>query len=223
MRTISVAQTALILAWIASIFALTALPLSAEPPEVTLDVGATSVDFSWATEIGSYYFVQISETLEAGSWGYHDFAAKGDGSPEATIIYGSPEKRFFRIEYYESSVFPLPAVLTANFDGDLADNKTELDQGTDLFGLTFSDADSLFDEWEFFFFGDLSQDDSSNDDMDFTDNREELELGLDPTVDETGLALTYTYDALGRLTGVSGNSTTVSYTLDEEGNITLAD
>lgn len=37
------------------------------------------------------------------------------------------------------------------------------------------------------------------------------------------MALTYTYDDAGRLTAVSGNSTTLAYTLDEEGNITLAD
>ena len=62
-----------------------------------------------------------------------------------------------------------------------------------------------------------------NDDTDYTNNLEESQLGLDPTADEKGLALTYTYDDLGRLTAVSGNATTASYTLDEEGNITLAD
>ena len=81
----------------------------------------------------------------------------------------------------------------------------------------------LADEWELFFFGDLSQGDTDNDDTDYTNNLEESQLGLDPTADEKGLALTYTYDDLGRLTAVSGNATTASYTLDEEGNITLAD
>jgi len=69
----------------------------------------------------------------------------------------------------------------------------------------------------------VSQGDTGNDDTDYTNNLEESQLGLDPTEDEKGLALTYTYDDLGRLTSVGGNSTAVSYTLDEEGNITLAD
>jgi hypothetical protein len=69
------------------------------------------------------------------------------------MVDSAPAKQFFRLEFYDSSVSPLPAVLTANFDGDIADNKTELDQGTDLFGLTFGDPDSLFDEWEYFYFG----------------------------------------------------------------------
>lgn len=219
MKNRSGAYRAPIYLWMAFASVFAAQIVHAEPPEVILNVGATAVDLSWTTEIDSYYFVQVSETLEAGSWVYHDFAAKGDGSSEATIIGGAPEKRFFRIEFYESSVFPLPAVLTANFDDDFADNKTELDQGTSVFGLTFSDPDSLFDEWEFFFFGDLSQDDAGNDDADFTNNLEESQLGLDPTVDERASAFTYTYDLVGRLVTASNDTVSLTYDLDEEGNI----
>jgi len=204
-------------------FLLLPVLLRASPPEVTLSVDGTSAYLDWSTQSGAYYFVQESATLEAGSWVYPEVAVKGDGSPESAVIDLASGKRFYRLEFYDGSVSPLPDVLTANFDGDLADNKTELDQGTDVFGLTFSDADSLFDEWEFFYFGDLSQGDAGNDDTDLTTNREESELGLDPTADESGMALTYAYDDAGRLTAVAGNSTTLAYTLDEEGNITLAD
>lgn len=205
--------------YIAAALTLVAQNVIGEPPELTLNVGATTVDLSWPSETDIYYFVQKSETLAVGSWVYHDFAAKGDGLLKSTILDGTPGKQFFRLEFYDSSVNPLPAVLTANFDGDLADNKTELDQGTDLFGLTFSDADSLFDEWEFFFFGDLDEGDSGNDDADFTDNLEESQLGLDPTVDERASAFTYTYDPVGRLIGATNDSVTLTYSLDAEGNI----
>lgn len=197
--------------------------LLADVSELSISVGPSDVELSWLTENDFYYFIQKSETLEVGSWTYESFATKGDSLVRFVSADSSPLKQFFRLEFYDPAVSPLPAVLTANFDGDLADNKTELDQGTDLFGLTFSDADSLFDEWEFSFFGDLSQSDAGNDDLDFTNNLEESQLGLDPMLDEKGLALTYTYDDLGRLTAVSGNATAVSYTLDEEGNIRLSD
>lgn len=211
------------LLYLAGVASLTMQFLYGETPKLSFEYGGAAVDLSWSTDIDSYYFVQVSETLEPGSWLYHDFATKGDGSMKSTALDGSPAKKFFRLEFYDSSVSPLPGVLTANFDGDLADNKTELDRGTNVFGLTFSDPDSLFDEWEFFFFGDLSQGDAGNDDADYTDNLEESQLGLDPTIDEKGMALTYTYDGAGRLTAVSGNSTTLAYALDEEGNITSAD
>jgi len=197
--------------------------VTASPPKLELDLNGSEVGLSWATENGSYYFVQQSETLEAGSWTYHDFAAKGDGAAASTAADGSPARQFFRLEFYDGTELPLPEALTGDFDSDQTNNKTELDQGTDVFGLTFSDPDSLSDEWEFSFFGDLAQDDTRNDDADFTNNLEEHDLGLDPTLDETGLALSYVYDDAGRLTAVGGNSTTLAYTLDEEGNITLAE
>ena len=121
--------------------------MHADSPTLSLDVGATTVELDWPTQIDSYYFVQKSETLEAGSWIYHDFAVKGDGLAESTMVDRAPAKQFFQLEFYDASVSPLPAVLTANFDGDFADNKTELDQGTNVFGLTFSDPDALSDEW----------------------------------------------------------------------------
>jgi hypothetical protein len=205
--------------WTLCLFAFAVLSSHADEPKLDLSINGTSIDLSWATELDTYYFIQQSETLVSGSWEYLNFATVGDGSNAFTFTDGSPSKQFFRLEFYPTNISPLPAVLTANFDGDLADNKTELDQGTDLFGLTFSDADSLFDEWEFAFFGDLSQGDAGNDDADFTSNLEESQLGLDPTVDERSSAVTYTYDPVGRLTSASSDALSLIYTLDAEGNI----
>ncbi|MFW2478909.1 MAG: hypothetical protein ACN4GF_02090 [Lentimonas sp.] len=172
-----------------------------------------------------YYFVLQANDLK-GDWSYHDYAVKGIsgagglGDVEGFRFDASASMLFFRIEFTNDQFDP---ILTADFDGDFVTNKAELDQGTDVFDMLFSDPDLLADDWELFYFGDLTQDDSDNDDADYTNNLEESQLGLDPTADERGLALTYTYDDLGRLTGVNGNSTALSYTLDEEGNITLAD
>jgi hypothetical protein len=182
-------------------------------------------EVTWWARPNFYYFVLQTSDLTQ-SWSYHDYAVKGTagagglGDLEGFQFDSSASMLFFRIEFTDD---PNAEVLLADFDGDFISNKAELDQGTDVFDMLFSDPDLLADEWELFFFGDLSQDDTGNDDADFTDNLEESQLGLDPTVDEKGLALSYTYDDLGRLTGVSGNSSAASYTLDEEGNITLAD
>jgi YD repeat-containing protein len=173
-----------------------------------------------------YYFVLQTSDL-TNDWAYHDFAVKGVagtgglGEVEGFRFDSSASSLFFRIQFFDPS--SNDPVLLADFDGDFVSNKAELDQGTDVFDLVFSDPDLLADEWELFFFGDLSQGDTDNDDTDYTNNLEESQLGLDPSADEKGLALTYTYDDLGRLTAVSGNTTAVSYTLDEEGNITLTD
>jgi len=183
-------------------------------------------EVTWWSRPNFYYFVLQTSDLTQ-SWSYHDYAVKGSpgtgglGDVEGFQFDSSASKLFFRIQFFDPS--SNDPILLADFDGDFVSNKAELDLGTDVFDLLISDPDLLADEWELFFFGDLSQDDTGNDDTDYTNNLEESQLGLDPTADEKGLALTYTYDDLGRLTAVSGNSTVLSYTLDEEGNITLTD
>ncbi|TVP81334.1 MAG: hypothetical protein EA353_01660 [Puniceicoccaceae bacterium] len=193
--------------------------LYGEPPQLSIHLDGTSVELSWPTELDRYYFIQKSSTLGADSWAYHDYAVKGDGSLESTTVDGSLAKQFFRLEFYDGSEFPLPEALTADFDGDGTDNKTELDQGTNVFGLTFSGSDFIPDEWNYFYFGNLDQSDTDNDDGDYTNNLEEYQLGLDPTVDERVFAVTYTYDVVGRLITASNDSVALTYTLDEEGNI----
>tara|TARA_B110001469_G_scaffold125889_1_gene142219 strand:+ start:914 stop:1570 length:657 start_codon:yes stop_codon:yes gene_type:complete len=178
------------------------------------------ISVQWWSKSSFYYFLLQTTDLVDEPWTYFPYAVLGDDSPQGIVMSLTGSKMFFRVELTDD---PNSEVLLADFDGDFVTNKAELDQGTDVFDMLFSDPDLLADDWELFYFGDLTQGDSDNDDADYTNNLEESQLGLDPTADERGLALTYTYDDLGRLTGVSGNSTTLSYTLDEEGNITLTD
>lgn len=178
-------------------------------------------ELTWWARPNFYYFVLQTDDLTE-DWSYHDYAVKGIlgvgglGDVEGFRFDSSSSMLFFRIEFTDD---PSAPVLTADFDGDFVPNKAELDLGTDVFDLLFSDPDLMADEWELYFFGDLDQIDTDNDDADYTNNLEESQLGLDPTVDERPSASSYTYDLLGRLTGASNDIVTVSYTHDEEGNI----
>lgn len=168
----------------------------------------------WWGYLGFYYFIEESDDLK--NWTYFPYAAVGSDDFESVNFNTNSKKKFFRL--YLTNDLDSP-ILTDDFDGDFVPNEAELDQGTDVFSLSFSDSDLIADDWEYYFFGDLNQNDNGNDDSDFTDNLEESQLGLDPTIDERGFAITYTYDAVGRLTGASSNMLTVSYIFDEEGNI----
>lgn len=198
---------------------------SASDPNSGLTISHNSslgeFSLSWWGIDQHYYFVLETEDLVDEPWVYFPYAAKGSdaamGPPPFAI---TASKMFFRLEYTDD---PNSELLSGDFDGDFVSNKDEIDNELDPFGWVSTDGDFIADDWEQFYFGDLTQTDAGNDDADYTNNLEESELGLDPTVDETGMALTYTYDDAGRLTAVGGNSTTLAYTLDEEGNITLAD
>ena len=168
----------------------------------------------WWGRLGFYYFIEESDDLK--NWTYFPYAAAGSDDVEILNFDMDSNRKFFRLNLTNDLD---STILTDDFDGDFVPNKAELDQGTDVFSLSFSDSDLIADDWEYYFFGDLNQNDDDNDDNDFTDNLEESQLGLDPNVGESGFAFTYTYDAVGRLTGASSNMLTVSYTLDEEGNI----
>jgi hypothetical protein len=85
-----------------------------------------------------------------------------------------------------------------------------------------SDSDGLPDMWEYQYFEDnLAQTGSGDYDGDGLTNQEEYELGLNPVVNDTaqlGSRLNYSYDATGRLQGVSGVRSE-AVTSDGEGNI----
>ncbi|MEM1223527.1 MAG: hypothetical protein AAGH40_12290 [Verrucomicrobiota bacterium] len=202
-----------------SLFSQTASDLN-EGLDLTHDPNLNEIAVRWWTKSSFYYFLSETSDLVNDPWAYFPYAAKGDDSVKGIIMSLTDDKMFFRVELTDD---PNAEVLLADFDGDFVPNKAELDQGTDVFDMSFSDADLLADDWELYYFLNLGQSDAGNDDSDYTTNLEESQLGLDPNSDERGLALSYTYDALGRLTAVSGNFTTLSYTLDEEGNITLAE
>lgn len=129
-----------------------------------------------------YYFVlQTSDLRE--EWSYHDYAVKGSagagglGDVEGFRFDSSSSMLFFKVEFTDSASDP---VLTGDFDGDFINNKDELDQGTDVFDMLFSDTDLLADDWELFWFGNLLEDDSGNGDSDGLTNLEESRTGGNP-------------------------------------------
>jgi hypothetical protein len=108
-------------------------------------------------------------------------------------------------------------------DGDTAPDGWELAQGLDPLldtdGAFDDDMDGLTDWWEDWFFATLDRDGNGDFDEDGITDRFEFEASTDPTVDETtSAAESYAYDALGRLSGVSG-AFSLSYTLDDAGNL----
>lgn len=197
-----------------------------DPPQAEIRPAATPGDFiiEWPNTSGFAYFVETSEDLV--DWTFVPVAFwKPDAAAHPELYLGiTPEaegtKRFFRVV---DSDDPSSGLLSTDYNGIGVSAWDQLQLGHNPFAWVDVLGNGLHDAWEEFYFGATGQNPAGNDDGDYTDNLEESELGLDPTVDETGMALTYTYDDAGRLTAVSGNSTALAYTLDEEGNITLAD
>jgi YD repeat-containing protein len=120
----------------------------------------------------------------------------------------------------------------ADFDGDGIPNWFEVEEiGSDpldrLSAGGDSDTDGMPDGWELFHFGSLSALPGTIGfplpNGDGLTNKEKAQLGLDPDVDYAAPTASqpskYTYDPVGRLTGVTSPVTTATYTLDEEGNI----
>lgn len=188
---------------------------------ISHDSSLGEFSLSWWGIADFYYFVLGTEDLVDEPWVYFPYAGKG-----ADAVLGPPpfatnaSKMFFRLEYSDDTNSEL---LTTDYNGAGISAWQQLDLGFNPFEWVDSSQNQIHDAWELHFFGMIGIDPAGNDDGDYTNNLEEFELGLDPTVDETGMALTYTYDNAGRLIAVNGNSTTLSYTLDEEGNIILAD
>jgi hypothetical protein len=87
-----------------------------------------------------------------------------------------------------------------------------------------SDGDGLLDSWEMANFGNLTRDGSGDWNADGLLDRDAFRFGLDPKGgDESQVAGkfdVFSYDARGWLNGTTiTGGTSVSYTLDKEGNI----
>lgn len=181
------------------------------------DSSATPNPYSlkWWGRSGYFYFIQQTEDLRE-PFNYFPYAVMGSDGIEGIDFDTNAEMIFFRLRYTNDTQSEL---YLGDFDGDNVANGDELVQSTSPFEWFTTDGDLMADDWELFWFGDLDEVDATNADGDFTINLEESELGLDPTADERGKAITYTYNAVGRLTQASNDSVTLTYTLDEEGNI----
>jgi Bacterial TSP3 repeat len=195
-------------------------------------------DVSWTSVDGRSYFFQVGDSLSL--WHYASVIEFGDGGLvewgfDATDIstwgFTSTSKFFVRLKYAD---IPTTDPDLADFDGDGIPNLAELNIGTDPFTINAfvdSDNDGLPDAWEIHYWGNnLTLHSGIQDtDGDGLTNKEELELGLDPTHAETNYTaarVNYTYDLTGRLTFVDPTDPTVSasttFTPDDEGNILSA-
>ncbi|QYY34565.1 hypothetical protein [Ruficoccus sp. ZRK36] len=175
----------------------------------------------WYGKPNLYYFVQMRESLTSGSWTRFPYGVKGQDGLEGVDIENNVNQMiFYRLEMEDDIESEL---LSADFSESGVPNWIQMDLGFNPFIRVDTDGSGLSDPWQMHFFGHLGVDPEGNGDGDLTDNLEESQLGLDPNEDESDATLIYTYDALGRLTNVSGNQNAIAYTLDEEGNITLVD
>lgn len=139
---------------------------------------------TWWGRPNFYYFVLQTSDLTK-EWSYHDFAVKGSlgsngrGDVEGFRFDSSSKMLFFRLEFTDD---PNSELLKADFDGDFVPNGAELDLGTDVFDMLFADPDFLPDEWETFYFGNLTtaSDTVTNWDGDALVDGQEFLAGLNP-------------------------------------------
>lgn len=184
---------------------------------ISHDSSLDEFSLSWWGIEGFYYFVLGTEDLVNEPWVYFPYAGKG-----ADAVLGPPpfatnaSKMFFRLEYSDDTNSEL---LTTDYNGAGISAWRQLDLGFNPFEWVDSSQNQIHDAWELHFFGIVGIDPSGNDDADYTNNLEEFELDLDPTVDERASAFNYTYDLVGRLITASNDMVSLTYTLDAEGNI----
>lgn len=175
----------------------------------------------WYGRAGRTYFIQTSVDL-LGAWIYVNEIEAGQN---LVIPYGftsSNDKFFLRLKY---SDIPTDDPQGDDFDGDGVSNAAELQAGLDPLNFSDTDSDGVSDDWEMFYFGNLSHLAGDIEDGGTLTNKEQAELGMNPLLNEAataGVRKNYTYDLVGRLTGASGVAATIGYTLDEEGNIISA-
>lgn len=195
-------------------------------------------EFEWPGIPGRTYFLRHSDDLTVWTF-YPDVIEQGEGLPIAWgFMNGSPENAdslFLQLKYTD---VPAADPEMADFDGDgvatifeltleiLGTDPLEFDTDGDGIpdGGVDSDMDGMPDDLEIFFFGsDLTAQAGSDDsDMDGLTNAEELELTMDPTINESAsasLRANYTYDLNGRLTGAASPQGATTFLHDEEGNI----
>ncbi len=213
-----------------------ACPAGATEPEPQPEVefkkglgGFWDVDFEGAG--GRTFFIQWSTNLSA--WSYAMTMDFGESPVTHHINPGGAPKFFVRLVYEDFDwVDDLESAELADFDSDGIPNLFEIEElGSDPLDRESNGGDSnsngLSDGWERYYFNGLGiADPNAALQPDGLTNREKSELGLDPGVDyshaNAAHPTRYTYDAAGRLTGVTAPVAAASFSLDPEGNITSA-
>ena len=184
----------------------------------------------WYGHVGRSYFVQVSDpTDHLRKWTWAPVIESGNDAPISYEVDGTTDKGFYRLKYTDQVPGPGETLDTADFDHDGIPNLYEIQTvGSDPLDATSNGGDSnnngLSDGWEMFYFNGLGIADP-NDVLnpDGLTNKEKSDLGLNPNTDYSAATApqpaSYSYDLVGRLTGVTAPVGAGNYTPDDEGNI----
>ncbi|NJR43902.1 MAG: hypothetical protein HC767_15820 [Akkermansiaceae bacterium] len=205
-------------------------PLPQPPMSFTRGTAGTW-NAEWAGVTQRTYFMQWS--LNLTSWQYAPTMEFGAGAKSYGIATENAGKFFVRLNYLDANwITNLQQARAADFDSDGIPNAFEVETlATDPLDRNSnggdSDSDGLADGWERFFFGNLiTANPSTIQSSDGLTNKEKSELGLNPNINYNDpLAVQpakFSYDLVGRLTGVTAPVGAGTYTPDEEGNLTNA-
>ena len=182
----------------------------------------------WSGVADRTYFVERSVDLV--HWNYLPIMDFGTGTKSCGVNTEGAPKLFVRLHYVDdTTVTTLQEARDADFDGDGIPNWYEVEVlGTDPLDKNSAGGDSdnngLADGWEMFYFGGLGiADPNAVLKPDGLTNKEKNDLGLNPNTDYSAATATqpasYSYDLVGRLTGVTAPVGAGNYTPDDEGNI----
>lgn len=202
--------------------------MPAQPQASFTQASADFWNLDWQGVDGRTYFIQTSVDLL--HWEYEPTMTFGTGLWH-TELGADSSKYFVRLHYTDnSSATTLQEAKDADFDHDGIPNLYEIQTvGSDPFDKNSAggdtDSDGLPDGWEMFHFGglDIADPDEALQPDGLT-NKDKADLGLNPNTDYSAANATqpgtYSYDPVGRLTGVTAPVGGGSYTPDEEGNLT---
>jgi hypothetical protein len=197
--------------------------------QVSFTEGASGTwNADWSGAADRTYFLQWS--LDLVNWHYATLVEFGAGVKSFGINTQGEQKYFVRLHYVDdTTVTTLQEARDADFDNDGIPNYYEVENiftnpldknsaGGD------SDTNGLPDGWEMFHFGGLGiANPNAALQPDGLTNKDKAELGLNPNTDYSNenatQPATYSYDPVGRLTGVTAPVGAGSYTPDDEGNL----
>lgn len=198
-------------------------------PQLSFTEGASSTwNADWSGVAARTYFLEWS--LDLVTWRYAPLVEFGIGLKSFGINTMGEKKYFVRLHYVDDTgVTTLQEARDADYDNDGIPNYYEVEN---LFSDPLdkntaggdSDNDGLPDGWELFHFGGLNiADPNAVLKPDGLTNKDKAELGLNPNTDysdeNASHPASYTYDPVGRLTGVTAPVGAGDYTPDEEGNL----
>lgn len=182
----------------------------------------------WSGVSARTYFLQWS--LDLVNWHYAPLVEFGAGLKSFGVNTQGESKFFLRLRYVDdTAVTDLSEAREADFDNDGIPSWYEVEVlGTDPLDRHSaggdSDSNTLPDGWELYHFGGLGIADPGEAlQPDGLTNKDKADLGLDPNTDysapNASQTAIYSYDAAGRLTGVTAPVGTGTYVSDQEGNL----